>query len=78
MGVDKEQSVRDLLRAMERCSTAATIHKLANARHALSSAFELYQNESQDPALRILLDEAIRNALEELATAVWSRRHPCG
>lgn len=76
--VDKERSVKDVLHALEGCATGATAHQLAQARHILLNSFNLYEEAPLDPELQLMLDEAIRNALRELAVAVWSRRRSCG
>lgn len=76
--VDKERLVKDLLRSLEGCATGATQHRLAQVRHVLLNAFAFYKEDPDNPGHCILLDEATRNALGELAAAVWSRRYPCG
>lgn len=79
MGIDdKEQSVKDLLNALERCSTGATQHRLAQARHILLNAFNFYKETPLDPGLQLILDEATHNALGELSAVVWNRRRSCG
>lgn len=77
MGVeDKERSVKDILRALQLCGTGLSVHRFAQARHVLMNAFNIYKEEPGNEGLAILLDEATRFALGELATAVW--RKPCG